>query len=69
MRRTSHAEIDQHGIGIDAVHFLVEVAELGGEARIDLDDLERVRPGLPEQLDIERAVVEPIARIARSAMP
>src|SRR5207244_8964806 len=51
-------QVGENTIGIHAVDFFVQVGELRGEPRIDLDDLDGAVAGSPEKLDIKQTMVE-----------
>ena len=48
-------------VGIDALHPVVELRQLGGQARVDFDQLERAGLRLDEKLEVEKPVVQAIA--------
>src|SRR5262249_53537032 len=52
------ADINEHFIGIRAIDLLVEIGEVRGHARIDLDDSDAVSARIVHHLDIEHSIVE-----------
>ena len=51
-------DVEQDRVAAGAVDLLVEIGELRGHARIDLDDRDHVGLGVVHHLDIEQAVIE-----------
>src|SRR5207253_516700 len=57
-RSAADRQVSEHAIGIRAVDFFIQIGELRGEPRVDLDDPDGAVARAPEKLDVEQAVVE-----------
>jgi histidinol phosphatase-like PHP family hydrolase len=52
----SQGQRHAHGVGVDAMHALVQITELRGQARVALDHTEPIGGGVVEELQVEQAV-------------